>query len=82
MKDQFNCQVAAVNECLLHITQHTMPFGGVGPSGLGAYHGHHGFQTFSHRKSVLLQARVNALSLLNPPYGGLARWFAKIVTFL
>ena len=72
----------SVNEVLVHITQHSLPFGGVGPSGLGAYHGHHGFQTFSHRKSVVLQARVNAMSLLNPPYGGLAKWFAKIVTFL
>ena len=70
----------SVNECLVHITQHTLPFGGVGPSGLGAYHGHHGFRTFSHRKSVLLQARINAMSLLNPPYGGLAKWFSKLVT--
>ncbi len=72
----------SVNECLVHITQHTLPFGGVGPSGLGAYHGHHGFRTFSHRKSVLHQARVNAMSLLNPPYGGLAKWFSKLVTLL
>jgi len=72
----------SINECLVHITQHTLPFGGVGDSGMGAYHGQHGFHTFSHRKSVVVQARVNAMSLLNPPYGGLARWFAKLVTLL
>jgi len=70
----------SVNECLAHITVEDLPFGGVGPSGLGAYHGETGFLTFTHQKSVLQQARFNLMSLLNPPYGGLARWFAKIMT--
>jgi coniferyl-aldehyde dehydrogenase len=73
---------AAINECLLHQAQPTIPFGGVGASGMGAYHGHHGFQTFSHQKSVLIQKRLNLLSLLNPPSSALARLFARIVTFL
>ena len=73
---------ATVNDCLLQITQDSLPFGGVGSSGIGAYHGHHGFRTFSHQKSVVVQSRLNLLSFLNPPYGAFARWFARLVTFL
>ena len=40
-----------VNDTLLHVAAEGLPFGGVGPSGIGAYHGEYGFQTFSHRKS-------------------------------
>lgn len=72
----------SVNECLAHITVEDLPFGGVGPSGMGAYHGEAGFLTFTHEKSVLQQARFNLVSMLNPPYGGLARWFAKVMTAL
>ncbi len=60
---------ACVNDTLLHIAQDDLPFGGVGPSGLGAYHGREGFETFSHRKAVFHQARWNSASLLLPPYG-------------
>jgi coniferyl-aldehyde dehydrogenase len=71
-----------LNDCLLHVTQATLPFGGVGPSGMGAYHGHHGFLAFSHQRAVLKQPRINAVSILNPPYGGLMKWFTKLVTAL
>ena len=60
---------AVVNDCLLHFAVDTLPFGGVGPSGLGAYHGKEGFDTFSHKKSVVRQSRLNATGLLSPPYG-------------
>lgn len=56
----------------MHIMQEDMPFGGVGPSGMGAYHGVEGFKTFSHAKSVYSQpTRVNIgkLAGLLPPYG-------------
>ncbi|WP_206955134.1 coniferyl aldehyde dehydrogenase [Trinickia acidisoli] len=59
----------AVNETLLHIACEGLPFGGVGASGIGAYHGHDGFVTFSKMKPVLVQPRLNARSLLLPPYG-------------
>ncbi len=62
---------AAINETLLHFGIDDMPFGGVGPSGMGAYHGRHSFETFSHKKSVLYQAKLNATALLSPPYGAL-----------
>jgi len=59
----------SVNDTLLHIAQHHLPFGGVGASGIGAYHGEDGFRTFSHRKPVFRQARFNLVGLLDPPWG-------------
>ena len=59
----------AVNETLLHIACEGLPFGGVGASGIGAYHGYDGFATFSKMKPVLFQPRLNARALLLPPYG-------------
>ena len=58
-----------VNDTLFHIAQHGLAFGGVGPSGMGGYHGEAGFRTFSHMKPVFRQARFNGGGLLNPPYG-------------
>lgn len=58
-----------INDTLYHIAQHGLHFGGVGPSGMGGYHGEAGFRTFSHMKPVFHQARLSGASLLNPPYG-------------
>ena len=58
-----------VNETILHIAQDELPFGGIGPSGMGEYHGRAGFETFSKRKAVFVQPRLNALKLFRPPYG-------------
>jgi coniferyl-aldehyde dehydrogenase len=58
-----------LNDTLYHIAQHGLPFGGVGASGMGGYHGEAGFRTFSHLKPVFRQARWNGAGLLNPPYG-------------
>jgi acyl-CoA reductase-like NAD-dependent aldehyde dehydrogenase len=60
---------ACVNDTLLHYAQDDLPFGGVGPSGMGAYHGPEGFETFSHRKAVFHQSRLNAAGVISPPYG-------------
>jgi acyl-CoA reductase-like NAD-dependent aldehyde dehydrogenase len=57
-----------VNDCIFHVAQTALPFGGVGTSGMGRYHGVHGFQTFSNRKAVFLQSRWSALAMLRPPY--------------
>ena len=62
-----------VNDTILHIAQNDLPFGGVGPSGMGSYHGFDGFLTFSKKKGVFLQSRFSTLGLLRPPYGELAR---------
>lgn len=59
----------SVNETLLHIAQEDLPFGGVGASGIGAYHGEEGYRRFSHMKPVFRQSRLNAMRLFNPPYG-------------
>lgn len=63
----------SVNDTLLHIAQHDLPFGGVGSSGMGAYHGEAGFQTFSRMTPVFRQSRFSLTGLLNPPYGALFR---------
>jgi aldehyde dehydrogenase (NAD+) len=60
---------ACVNGTLLHIMDPKMPFGGVGPSGTGAYHGRHTFETFSHRKSVLTRGTRFDPKIMYPPYG-------------
>lgn len=60
-----------INDVIMHVMQEELPFGGVGPSGMGAYHGFKGFQTFSHAKSVYRQASLNVAKLggMLPPYG-------------
>ena len=70
---------AAVNDCMLQIAVDDLPFGGIGPSGIGAYRGPEGFRTFSHARSVLRQARFNPLPLLHPPYGMLARRLLRLM---
>jgi aldehyde dehydrogenase (NAD+) len=58
-----------VNQLLLQVATAKMPFGGVGPSGMGAYHGRFGFEEFSHRKSVLTKpTRPDLTSMFYPPY--------------
>jgi coniferyl-aldehyde dehydrogenase len=56
---------------IFHITNEELPFGGVGPSGMGAYHGADGFKTFSHAKAVYRQPSINIAKLagIMPPYG-------------
>ncbi|TLP58212.1 MULTISPECIES: coniferyl aldehyde dehydrogenase [Pseudomonas] len=58
-----------LNDTLLHVAQDDLPFGGIGPSGMGHYHGREGFQTFSNAKAVLAKQRLNAARLIYPPYG-------------
>jgi coniferyl-aldehyde dehydrogenase len=60
-----------VNDVVMHVAQEDLPFGGVGPSGMGAYHGHDGFKTFSHAKAIFTQSKINVAELagLRPPYG-------------
>jgi aldehyde dehydrogenase (NAD+)/coniferyl-aldehyde dehydrogenase len=60
-----------INDTILHIAQDDLPFGGVGPSGMGCYHGLAGFETFSVKKAVFRQARLSAIGLFKPPYGAL-----------
>jgi len=68
-----------VNDCIFHVGQANLPFGGIGPSGMGQYHGFDGFETFSKRKGVFVQGRVTPLTLLRPPYGRPARWILRFL---
>ncbi len=68
-----------VNETLLHIAQEDLPFGGVGPSGMGHYHGRHGFETFSKLTPVFLQSRFNGMGLFMPPYRPIARKLLELM---
>ena len=68
-----------VNDCIWHFAQESQPFGGVGASGMGAYHGEWGFRAFSKEKPVFQQARLNGMGLLYPPYG---KTFERMVRLL
>jgi coniferyl-aldehyde dehydrogenase len=61
-----------VNHAILHVSQHDLPFGGIGHSGMGHYHGYEGFITFSKLRPVFYQGTFNSVSMLLPPYGKLA----------
>lgn len=64
---------AAANHTIMHVLAPQLPFGGVGESGMGAYHGRWGFECFSHRKAVLAARSRPDLRLIYPPYSALAR---------
>ncbi len=70
-----------LNGTLLHAGQEGMAFGGVGPSGIGGYHGHDGFLRFSHARSVLKIGFVNVFDKLGPPWGSLARRTASVLAW-
>ena len=68
-----------VNDTLWHFAHKNLPFGGVGASGSGAYHGEASFLAFTHQKPVFVQPRLAASKLLNPPYGAV---FEKVLAML
>ena len=68
-----------INNTLLHYAQDDLPFGGVGPSGMGAYHGIEGFRAMSHARGIFIQHRLNVGNLLRPPFGKLADWVLKFM---
>ena len=57
-----------VNHCILQIANNSVPFGGVGMSGTGNYHGIYGFKTFSHERNVMRQSALDTMTFLYPPY--------------
>ncbi len=69
----------SINDTLTHFAAESLPFGGVGASGMGAYHGEYGFQTFSHRKGVFLQSRFSGARFLRPPFGRVADGMLKFM---
>jgi len=69
MLDESIAGGVTINDTLFHVAQDGLPFGGVGNSGMGHYHGEEGFNTFSKRKGVFLQSRLNGAWMLKPPFG-------------
>lgn len=71
-----------INDTVAHVAQEDLPFGGVGPSGMGQYHAYEGFKTFSHSKAIFKRGRFNSAKFAFPPYGNLVhrliyRWYLK-----
>lgn len=67
-----------INDALLQVGIDDLPFGGIGHSGMGQYHGREGFVAMSHAKSIMHKGRINTTRLLYPPYGGrVQRWLIK-----
>jgi coniferyl-aldehyde dehydrogenase len=68
-----------LEDTLWHFSNDELPFGGIGASGIGAYHGERGFRTFSHEKPVFIQSRLGLGWLLRPPYG---ERFERVISLL
>jgi coniferyl-aldehyde dehydrogenase len=68
-----------IDDTLLHFSNEDLPFGGIGASGIGAYHGERGFLTFTHQKAVFIQSRLSFTWLLRPPYG---KRFERVLALL
>jgi coniferyl-aldehyde dehydrogenase len=68
---------ATLNGTLMHVAQENLPFGGVGASGIGAYHGHEGFRRFSHARAVHRIGFINVFERLGPPWGKMARTLGR-----
>lgn len=70
LMEQTHAGGMCINDALLHVAQDDMPFGGIGASGMGHYHGHEGFLTMSKAKGVYIKQRYNGAKPIYPPYGG------------
>ena len=71
----------SVNSTLMHCIQDDLPFGGVGPSGMGAYHGRDGFRRFSHARGVYKAGRFSGFEFVAPPYGRKMQFALKAMLF-
>ncbi|TAL64046.1 MAG: coniferyl aldehyde dehydrogenase [Legionella sp.] len=68
-----------INDTVMHVGIDDLPFGGVGQSGMGHYHGREGFDTFSKLKGIMIQRRLSPITWLYPPYGKLLRYFLTYI---
>lgn len=68
-----------VNDAMVHLTNPYLPFGGIGTSGLGAYHGRYSFETFSHKKSVVSSPFFPEITVKYQPYRDKLRWLKKLM---
>lgn len=79
LMDQISFGGGCINDTISHVASAYMPFGGVGASGMGSYHGEESFKTFSHQKSILKKSTKFDLKLLYPPYKNNVKWVRKIM---
>jgi hypothetical protein len=70
---------AVINDVIVHATVEELPFGGIGESGMGAYHGRTGFETFSHARGVVRAPRISPNLVMSPPYSRLKQLFRWIL---
>lgn len=71
-----------INDTIMHLCSPYLPFGGVGSSGMGAYHGKASFDTFTHNKSILIQSTMLNFPMRFPPFGYLKKAIIKLITKL
>lgn len=71
-----------INDSMLHVAQHDMPFGGIGNSGMGHYHGQEGFTEFSKMRPIFKQGKISSFSLMAPPFGKTFEWMYKMMVKL
>ena len=70
-----------INDALIQVGVDDLPFGGIGQSGMGHYHGREGFLTMSKAKAVMRKGRLNSMKQVYPPYGGIIqKWLLKWLT--
>lgn len=77
--DEISFGGGCVNDTLSHVASQTLPFGGVGHSGMGAYHGEYSFKTFSHRKSIVKKSSQMDVKMIYPPYKNRVHWLKKLM---
>ncbi len=79
---KFSFGGGCINDVAIHLACKNLPFGGVGHSGMGAYHGRIGFDTFTHQKSIVKKANWLDIPIRYAPYGNRVRWVKKILDWL
>lgn len=68
-----------VNDTIVHVASKYLPFGGVGRSGMGAYHGKSSFDTFTHKKTIVKKSKLFSTDFVHPPYGNKFKWVKKLM---
>ena len=79
VREQTTSGSLAINETLVHFAQRNLPFGGIGQSGMGSYHGYQGFVSMSHMKSIYYQSKLNLNDLVRAPYTTIKKTFIDLI---
>lgn len=68
-----------INDTIIHVASRYLPFGGVGRSGMGMYHGKSSFDTFTHQKTIVKKSKLVSFDFVHPPYGNKLKWVKKLM---